>query len=140
MMIGIIVIIAGPLLLFSTANPVATLNPVLGGSMKFMIKIQPNDTSKPPNYYGLITNNEVYQIVDFPDSLYNYYNFSMNSLTRNFDKSIIQILVENKYSQTNWEITPPMLSSLRTSLEKVKNSPTDPNNPIISFMFYYTFA
>jgi len=32
-MIGIIIIIAGPLLLFSTVNPIATPNPVLGGSM-----------------------------------------------------------------------------------------------------------
>ena len=39
MMIGIIIIIAGPLLLFSTANPVAKPNPVLGGTMKFEIKV-----------------------------------------------------------------------------------------------------
>jgi len=38
-MIGIIIIIAGPLLLFSTANPVATLNPVDGGTMRFAIKV-----------------------------------------------------------------------------------------------------
>jgi hypothetical protein len=60
MMIGIIVIIAGPLLLFSTANPVAIPNPVLGGSMKFEIKVQPADITFPPSYFPLILNNEVY--------------------------------------------------------------------------------
>jgi len=42
-MIGIIVIIAGPLLLFSTVNPIASPNPVLGGSYRFAIKVTPKD-------------------------------------------------------------------------------------------------
>ena len=55
-MLGIIIIIAGPLLLFSTVNPIATPNPVLGGSMRFGLKVTPKDLSIAPTTFNLIIN------------------------------------------------------------------------------------
>lgn len=40
-----LVLIAGPMLLFSTLNPIATPNPVIGGELKFTILVQDNGTS-----------------------------------------------------------------------------------------------
>jgi len=39
----ILVLIAGPMLLFSTLNPVSSTNPVTGGYLEFYIQVQ--DTS-----------------------------------------------------------------------------------------------
>jgi len=55
-MIGIIVIIAGPLLLFSTVNPIATTNPVLGGSYRFALKVTPKEKFIAPTTFNLIVN------------------------------------------------------------------------------------
>lgn len=80
-MIGIIIIIAGPLLLFSTVNPIATPNPVLGGSMRFAIKVTPQDASIAPTTYNLIVNPTQLSIEPFPKTLYDAYKFGTNENT-----------------------------------------------------------
>jgi len=45
LLLAALVLIAGPMLLFSTLNPVATPNPVIGGELKFSIIIEDKGSS-----------------------------------------------------------------------------------------------
>lgn len=59
LLIIILVCIAGPMLLFSNLNPVATPNPVLGGYLQFSILIQ--DTSSTSTEIPIFSTREMIQ-------------------------------------------------------------------------------
>mmetsp|Transcript_4982 Transcript_4982/g.3610 ORF Transcript_4982/g.3610 Transcript_4982/m.3610 type:complete len:208 (+) Transcript_4982:725-1348(+) len=71
---GIILLIAGPLLLFSTFNPISENNPVRNSVLKFNILIQEQNSSA-LNSINLYTNNYVQKIEQITDDMYDAMNF-----------------------------------------------------------------
>ena len=72
-------------------------------------------------------------------TLYDKYKFGTDPLTRNFDEEILQQVVENKNSASNWQITYPQLEELREILSSVAANIEADENPEIGLVLYYTF-
>ena len=68
-MIGIIFLIAGPLLLFSTFNPISEENPVLNSGMEFNIVIQQMGSGS-ENTINLYQNMYVSELKVIPSEMY----------------------------------------------------------------------
>jgi len=86
---GIILLIAGPLLLFSTFNPIADKNNVTNASMQFNIKLKVGD-SDAENTINLFSNNYLTELRQIPTDVYNRLNLGSSLVTKGFDQSLIQ--------------------------------------------------
>ena len=69
-MIGIIAIIAGPLLLFSTANPVAVENYVYGGTLGFEITFDYPDPNQPIQTFQIFSSPNLVSNATISDAVY----------------------------------------------------------------------
>lgn len=67
--IGIILLIAGPLLLFSSFNPISEKNPVINASVRMNILVQ-QENSIAVNTVNLFTNNYVTELMEVSKQQY----------------------------------------------------------------------
>ena len=67
--LGIVLLIAGPLLLFSTFNPIQEPNPVINAMVKLNILIK-RDSSLAINTINLFTNNYVTELTPVNKQIY----------------------------------------------------------------------
>jgi hypothetical protein len=74
-LIGIILLIAGPLLLFSTFNPISENNPVLNAKIDFNFLIQAQN-SQAVNSMNIYSNNYVQSLGPITNEEYDIMQFS----------------------------------------------------------------
>ena len=84
----IIMLIAGPLLLFSTFNPISQIDPVINAQIQFNILIKPQG-SQAKNTINLFTNNYVTTIKTVNDQQYEIMKFAYDPKTKSFDRELI---------------------------------------------------
>lgn len=84
----IILLIAGPLLLFSTFNPISTPNPVNNARISFNILLEPKESSV-SNTINVFTNNYVTMIKQVSDTQYDTMQFANDPKTNSFDRELI---------------------------------------------------
>jgi hypothetical protein len=129
----LLIILIGPLLLFSSLNPTNTYNPVLDASIElsFMFKI-----NKVTHTLNLFQNNYVDSIVDISESqdYWNTYGYYNSSTTRNFPQSQVQVLSMSNTSDTIWDIARPHIDTIIYRLDNY-----DKLNFTIALNFKYSF-
>ena len=81
---GIIILIAGPLLLFSTFNPISESNPILNAKIDFNILIQ-SDASSAINAMSLYSNNYVTSLEPISTADYKAMLFDKYPMTKGFE-------------------------------------------------------
>jgi len=133
----LLLLILGPLLLFSTYNPLAAGNAVIGATVSLGFRIGKN------NYFSIFTNSHVSTIVNDVSS----YDFSGQPALRDVDVKRIQTVTMAPFSEETWGITYPnyelfqsslgdlltMLNNKSFTLEKVNE--TIPANLQIEYQF-----
>ena len=112
----IIIIIFGPLVLFSYLNPLSLVNKVTGVNFKLILSI-PTNYSQSLNLTLFETTNSY---IDNYDSDRQYDNFFENinnyyvlSYKKSFTYSQVQNITVNHYTESNWDISPMFLNYLK---------------------------
>ena len=80
--LGLVAIIAGPMLLFSTLNPIAQDNPITGTILDMSIEVNVTSDGDIINKYGIFHNDHVRRIGYISDALYTQMNLGNEILTR----------------------------------------------------------
>ena len=109
---GVIILIAGPLLLFSTLNPISDKNPVNNCEISLNILIN-QENSAATNTINLYTNNYVTELRDIGDGDFKAMGFDGNIKTKSFDSDLVQFIKMNSFSDTNWGVSKPSRDILR---------------------------
>jgi len=135
-LIALIVIIAGPLLLFSALNPLANPNPVLGASLT--LNIITNLTSEPggaTNVYQLFNTDNFITVEPISDA--NYRSISGIRLIRNLDRAQFQQVQLSDVADTSWVISPPAREKL---FERIRSAKEDGQTDLpINIELIYAF-
>lgn len=108
----IILLIAGPLLLFSTFNPISTPDPVINAQISFNILLEPKESSV-SNTINVFTNNYVTMIKQVTDTQYDTMQFASDPKTKSFDRELIQYVKMNNFPDTSWGVSQPNKAYLR---------------------------
>jgi hypothetical protein len=130
----ILIILIGPLLLFSSLNPANISNPVIGAGTELSIVFQINN--KVTNTFLLFSNDyveSIYDITDNPD-IWKAYKYDKSPKTKNFPKNQVQVVVMSSISDTNWDIARPHIDSI---IDRLSNYTT--YSYTISLGFRYSF-
>lgn len=117
----LLLILLGPLLIFSTLNPTNVVNNVTGASVELSICFQQGQ--RVFNNFTLFKNDYVESIQEMTQepetwSLYGYKN---SSKTKNFPMSQVQIIRMSDTSDTIWDIAGPHIETIKDRLEKYRN-------------------
>jgi len=102
----LLLLILGPLLLFSTYNPLAAENAVIGATVSLGFRIGKN------NYFSIFSNSHVSAILNDKSS----YDFSGQPALRDVDPDRIQTVTMAPFSEETWGITYPNYELFQTSL------------------------
>lgn len=104
-----ILIIAGPLLLFSSFNPLASNNLVTGASIQVLLVA--NLTSEgATNQYELFKTTRFTDISLISDA--NYRNISAERVVRNLERDLFQQVELARVSDNSWTISPPVQTEI----------------------------
>lgn len=133
--IGIVILLAGPLLIFSSLNPVANNNNVEGATITLNMVVKQSGVE---NTYQLFKNDHVQYIDIISNEYYNQLKFGEEPNMRNFDKSTIQVIALSRFADQNWDITVPNQQMLFDQVGMVKDR--DPDAPTIEVQLIYTFS
>jgi len=118
LLVGVILIIAGPLLLFSTLNPLASDNPINGANIRLEIvtnlTMGDDKDNGPTNIYELFNSNKFQYIGPIPNTTYKLFS-NYRSIT-NLDRKFFQQTIFQKVSDNNWDISPPSRQALYDKL------------------------
>ena len=113
-LIGLILVIAGPLLLFSALNPLANDNPVLGASLTLnIIANLTNEEQGPANIYQLFHTDRFITVEPIGDN--NFRNINGFRAVRNLDRSQFQQVQLSNVADTVWSISPPAREEVGSS-------------------------
>lgn len=93
--IGIVILLAGPLLIFSSLNPVANNNNVEGATITLNMVVKQSGVE---NTYQLFKNDHVQYIDIISNEYYNQLKFGEEPNMRNFDKSTIQVIALSRFA------------------------------------------
>jgi hypothetical protein len=134
--LGLIAIIAGPLLLFSSLNPIAEDNYVIGTKLELSIEVNVTTDTDIINKYTVFNNDQVSIIRPIQDQLYNKLNLGTDIRTKNLKRYLMQEIMMSPTSDTIWNIAPPSQAALHT---KVKNAILEPQKESINLRLTYSF-
>jgi hypothetical protein len=105
-LLGLILVIAGPLLLFSSFNPLAADNLVTGASIQVLLKANLTTTEG-----GATNQYELFRTARYSDisliSNANYNNISPIRVVRNLERDLFQQVELSSVSDNIWSISPP---------------------------------
>jgi hypothetical protein len=103
---GLIFVIAGPLLLFSSFNPLADDNLVTGASIQVLLKANLTDTEGgPTSQFELFRTTRYSDISLISDA--NYDRISSTRVVRNLQRDLFQQVELSSVSDNTWAISPP---------------------------------
>ena len=119
-LIFIIALIAGPMLLFSTLNPISTPNPVMKGELQFYILIE--DSSKTDVDIPIFFTQELIQNRTLTQTAYDAMDFSnLNYDTNQYASSQSQTVQFSPVSDSVWTVSPPKREFLTEALINARN-------------------
>ena len=128
----IVLMIAGPLLLFSNFNPISTPNPVTNSLIKLNIIVEPKD-SQAKNTINLFTNNYVTQLSQITQIQYDKMQFANDAKTKSYDQNLAQYIKMNNYADANWAASLPNRLQLKKEFENTTSTTS------LSISLAYTF-
>jgi len=131
---ALLIILIGPLILFSSLNPTNVHNPVLGANIELSFSFQMSE--RVFNNFSLFKNDYVESITDITslNDTWKLYNYHISPYTKNFPKSQVQVLNMSSTSDTIWDIAQPHINTIIDRLENYKTY-----NYNISLNFIYSF-
>lgn len=119
-------LIAGPLLLFSTFNPISTPDPVINAQIQFNILLEPKASSA-RNTINVFTNNYLTTIRQISDTQYDQMKFAFDPKTKSFDKQLIQFIKMNNFPDNSWGVSQPNKAYLREEFQASFDNRSDTN-------------
>ena len=139
---GVLLIVFGPIFLFSSLNPTNEVKPVVGVNLKVILQIPPIDKDNQQTYELTLLDLYNSQIKVFSsDNEYSKYMNSEESSVKRYISSFKYQQVQRVrifgYSETNWDISPKLLEyfmsynreeSLNISLKYSFTSSNDPTS------------
>ena len=131
----LIVIIAGPLILFSTLNPINRTNLVTGVNLELSITIN-DDNLDVVNEYTLFKTSQVTLLKQIPDNDFKDLGLKKEIYIDTFERSLVQEARLSNISNSVWDITPPSQNILHSKLKDVNDNRTD---SIIQFRLTASF-
>ena len=139
-LIGIVALVAGPLAIFSSLNPVAEANKVTGSTLKGNIEVGESAGDGVVNQYTIYENQYVTQLKDINDYVYkDKMELNTNLNTRNYDRDLYQVVEMNANSDSVWDSSPPNQQNLYDILDfTLRYINTTTLN--INLNLYYTFS
>ena len=121
---AVIVIIFGPLILFSYLNPLSLVNKVIGVNFQLILSI-PTKFSQNLNLTLFETSNSYIDNFDSESEYDSFFKKINNSYLLNYKKSFKYSQVQNitviYYTESNWDISTNFVNELKNSIEN-KNS------------------
>lgn len=135
--LGLVVVLAGPLLLFSSLNPIAEDNLVKGTSLNLAIEVNVTSGSDIINRYNLFSNEHVKVLRSIENELYTDLNMGTNILTKNIRRSQMQEIAMSSTSDAVWDIAPP---SQRLLFQQISNAVEESTRLPINVRLTYSFA
>ena len=130
---GVLLIVFGPIFLFSSLNPTNEVNPVVSVNLKVLLQIPPNDNDNQQNYELTLLDTHNSQIrIFYSDSEYKKFSSSrseLKSYASSFKHEQVQRVRIFGLSETNWDISPLLLEYFKNNINKQLN---------ISIMYSFT--
>lgn len=123
------------MLLFSTLNPIAEDNFVVGTNLDLSIEVNVTSQGDITNKYNLFHNDHVVIIRDIQDEIYNQLNMSHNIQTKNIRRPQVQEIMMSATSDTTWDIAPPSQDALFHEIERAKLGNKQPINLRLTYSF-----
>ena len=119
---GVLLIVFGPIFLFSTLNPTNDVKPLIGVNLKVILQIPPIDKANQQVYELTLMDLHNSEIKIFSsDSEYNsYINQEDNNVKKyisTFKYQQVQRVKIFGYSETNWDISPKLLDYFRDNMK-----------------------
>ena len=130
---GVLLIVFGPIFLFSSLNPTNEVRPVIGVNLKVLLQIPPNDDDNQQVYELTLLNTHNSQIRVF-NSDADYQNFIKDEgkselSSYSFTYRQVQKVKIFGLSEINWDISPKLLDYFKDNIKKSLN---------ISLMYSFT--
>ena len=130
---GVLLIVFGPIFLFSSLNPTNEVNPVIGVNLKVLLQIPPKDNDNMQIYELTLLDTHNSQIrIFYSESEYNTFSsgrpeFKIYSSSFKYEQ--VQRVKIFGISETNWDISPLLLDYFKESVQDHLN---------ISIMYSFT--
>ncbi len=133
----LLIILVGPMLLFSDLNPMKKLNNIDGASISIKFSI----VSDVVNNFTLFENKQVSTIKEMNDDIWTKFEYDKNLKTKNFPKKQIQIIYMYENSDTIFSLAKPNIDKIIDTLKELNNSNSDKNDiKEINLYFEYSFS
>ena len=130
---GVLLIVFGPIFLFSSLNPTNKVRPVIGVNLKILLQIPPNDDDNQQVYELTLLDTDNSQIrVFYSDSEYQkFINDEGKSELSSYSFTYQQVQKVKIFglSEINWDISPKLLDYFKDNIKKSLN---------ISLMYSFT--
>lgn len=127
----LIVILIGPLLLFSNLNPITEFSNPIGANVNLQICFNINERY---SNFTIYKTNLPKDISIMTKNVYDTNNYGISTLTKNFLMNEINVVSMFQTSDTNWDLTEPKIKYIIEHLENYKENMTD-----IYLSFRYEF-
>ncbi|MCQ2816539.1 MAG: hypothetical protein MJ252_04645, partial [archaeon] len=130
---GVLLLLIGPLLIYSDLNPTNDFNNVTGGYVRLDLCFVEKDLAK---NYTLFINDHVNKIENITDEVWKAYEYDKKAETKHFEKKQVQIIEMNTISDTSWTIPEPKRVQIVKDLQNYKENT---NLQAITIGFRYKF-
>jgi hypothetical protein len=123
LVVGVLLVIFVPLVLFSTLNPSNSSNDVV--SVKFRLELCVGNNDKALNFTLLKSNNAIFRSINDSE----YKNYTEIKELRGYTQEQIQKVDIIGYSETNWDISSKNYKALQDKINQIiQEKPNDPNS------------
>ena len=135
----LLIVLVGPMLLFSDLNPMKELNNVDGASISIKFSI----VSDVMNNFTLFENKQVSDIKEMNDEIWSDFDYGGNLKIKKFPKKQIQIIYMYENSDTIFSLAKPYIQTIIDTLNCTKNGTIHSllsNIKQINLYFEYSFS
>ena len=132
----LLIVLVGPMLLFSDLNPMKKLNNVDGASISIKFSI----VSDVMNNFTLFENKQVSTIKEMNDDIWSNFSYGDNLKTKNYPKKQIQIIYMYENSDTIFSLAKPYIQTIIDTLNNTKTGTLNTNIKQINLYFEYSFS
>jgi hypothetical protein len=128
----VLVILLGPLLLFSNLNPTNKINNIKSSKIDLSLVFYFDGVF---SNYSLFQNSQASAIKNIDTEIWKDLNLNETSETRNFPKDQIQFIQMSNISDTNWILAQPLIQNIKNNLQNYKQKKAE---IYFSFTYYLT--